>query len=75
MFIFLRHLQNLRSGLIAHSFSESNKDCKNAFEYFEIGQKNYANILDDIFIKSINTMNTLETYFHLSDTDKVISHT
>lgn len=74
MFDFLRHLQNLRSGLIAHSFSDSNKDCKKAFKYFEIGQKNYADILDDIFIKSINTMNTLENYFHLSDTDKVKSH-
>ena len=30
MYTFLRNLQNLRSGLIAHSFSESNKKCKNA---------------------------------------------
>ena len=75
MFIFLRHLQNLRSGLIAHTFSESNKDCKNAMKYFEIGQKNHADILDGIFTKSINTLNTLEKYFQLGTVVKAKSHT
>lgn len=66
MFEFLRNLQNLRSGLIAHSFSESNKECKKALEYFEIDNTNYVNALDDIFVKSIFTFNTLEKYFDLN---------
>lgn len=65
MFVFLRHLQNLRSGLIAHSFSETNKDCKKAMDYFEINKNSYVEILQGIFSKSINTLNTLEKYFEL----------
>ncbi len=60
MIAFLRHLQSLRSGLIAHSFSKTNKNCKKAMEYFEIGKKNYNEIAKEIFIKSIYTLNTLE---------------
>lgn len=67
MFEFLRNLQNLRSGLIAHSFSESNKDCKNAIDFFGIGNESYINVLDDIFVKSIYTFNTLEKYFKLDE--------
>lgn len=67
MFKFLRNLQNLRSGLIAHSFSESNKDCKNAIEYFGLESDNYSKVLDEIFNKSIFTLNTLEKYFSLNE--------
>lgn len=65
MFEFLRNLQNLRSGLIAHSFSKSNKDCKKAIEYFGIENGNYVEVLDSIFEKSIFTLNTLEKQFEL----------
>ncbi|GEP52802.1 hypothetical protein FNO01nite_34740 [Flavobacterium noncentrifugens] len=65
MFEFLRHLQNLRSGLIAHSFSETNKECKKALEYFEVDKKEYTEILDDILEKSIFTLNTLSKKFEL----------
>jgi hypothetical protein len=65
MFEFLRHLQNLRSGLIAHSFSESNKDCRNALDFFEIAGDNYIKVLENIFIKSVYTFNTLEKHFDL----------
>lgn len=65
MFEFLRNLQNLRSGLIAHSFSESNKDCQRAIKYFNLDSGNYTEILDDIFKKSIFTLNMLEKYFVL----------
>ncbi|HMK16622.1 MAG TPA: hypothetical protein VK492_00360 [Chitinophagaceae bacterium] len=60
MIAFLRHLQSLRSGLIAHSFSSSNIECKKAMDYFEIGKKGYKEIAKEIFIKSIFTLNTLE---------------
>jgi len=62
MFVFLRNLQNLRSGLIAHTFSESNNDCKKAIEYFGISDSNYIEVLEEIFVKSVFTFNTLEKY-------------
>ncbi|MCY1719218.1 hypothetical protein OU798_02640 [Prolixibacteraceae bacterium Z1-6] len=67
MFEFLRNLQNLRSGLIAHSFSDSNKDCKKAIDFFGIGNESYINVLDDIFVKSIYTFNALEKHFKLDE--------
>jgi hypothetical protein len=65
LFEFLRNLQNLRSGLIAHTFSETNKDCKKAIKYFRIEDNNYMKISKEIFVKSIYTFNTLEKYFEL----------
>jgi hypothetical protein len=67
MFEFLRNLQNLRSGLIAHTFSESNKDCEKALKYFNIESDNYIKALEDIFVKSVFTFNTLEKYFELNE--------
>jgi hypothetical protein len=60
MIEFLRHLQNLRSGLVAHRFSESNIAVKKAMSYFDLTDGNYVEVAKDIFIKSIYTMNTLE---------------
>lgn len=60
MIIFLRHLWNLRSGLLAHSFSNSNDKCKKAIKYFGIREYNYVVVAKDIFMKSIFTLNTLE---------------
>lgn len=60
---FLRKLWDLRSGLLSHSFSNSNKDCKKAIEYFEINGNNYTEIAKEIFIKSVFTLNTLEKRF------------
>ena len=67
MISFLRHLQDLRSGLIAHSFSNKNKNCKRAMEYFGIREDNYIEVARNIFIKSIYTMNTLEKQFEIND--------
>jgi len=66
LFEFLRNLQNLRSGLIAHTFSETNKDCKKAIKYFGIENDNYMKISEEIFVKSVYTFNTLEKYFILN---------
>lgn len=60
MITFLRHLWNLRSGLLAHSFSNSNDKCKKAIKYFDIRENNYIEVAKYIFIKSIFTLNTLE---------------
>lgn len=60
MIEFLRHLQNLRSGLVAHRFSESNKSVRKSMDYFNMNNDNYMKVAEDIFVKSIFTMNTLE---------------
>ncbi|MEN5195773.1 hypothetical protein [Sphingobacterium faecium] len=65
LFQFLRNLQSLRSGLIAHTFSETNKDCKKAMEYFNIKENNLIQVCQEIFEKSIYTLNTLEKHFIL----------
>lgn len=63
MMDFLRNLWDLRSGLLAHSFSDSNEKCKKAIRYFEIKENNYIDVARDIFIKSIYTLHTLEKKF------------
>ena len=69
LFEFLRHLQSLRSGLIAHTFSNSNKECKKAFEYFNFNERNLIDIQKEIFKKSISTFSTLETHLLRSPAD------
>ncbi|MDX9782819.1 MAG: hypothetical protein RBT35_07565 [Bacteroidales bacterium] len=63
MIEFLKHLQNLRSGIVAHSFSPKNIKCTSAIEYFGINDDSYRKVAKDVFIKSINTLNTLENFF------------
>ena len=58
--MFLRNLWDLRSGLLAHSFSNSNDKCKKAIQYFGITEDNYVEVARGIFTKSIFTFNTLE---------------
>jgi hypothetical protein len=65
MFEFLRNLQSLRSGLMAHSFSNSDKDCKKALAYFNLNDNNYIDVAKEIFIKSVYTLNTLEKRFEI----------
>lgn len=70
MILFLRNFWNLRSGFLSHSFSDSNKDCKRAIEYFRIKNDNYIEVAKDIFVKSIYTLNTLEKRFLLNEIDE-----
>lgn len=65
MIEFLKQLQNLRSGLVAHRFSESNKNTRKAIQYFGINNDNYIEVANDIFIKSIYTLNTMESQFEI----------
>ncbi len=60
---FLRKLWDLRSGLLSHSFSNTNKDCKKAIDFFQIKDDNYLEVAKEIFIKSVYTLNTLEKRF------------
>ncbi|TCC92408.1 hypothetical protein EZ428_11860 [Pedobacter frigiditerrae] len=70
MFIFIRHLQNLRSGMIAHKFSESNKNCKKAMEYFGLTTENYRDVAANILVKSLWTLNVLNKLFLNDATNK-----
>lgn len=67
LFEFLRNLQSLRSGLMAHTFSKSDKQCRKAFEYFNLKNDNYIEVAKEIFIKSVYTLNILETQFNLDN--------
>ena len=67
MFEFLRHLQNLRSGLVAHRFSDSNKEVKRAIKYFNLKDDNLVEVAREIFDKSNFTLNTLEKIFELDN--------
>lgn len=65
MIIYLRNLHDLRSGLLAHPFSEKNSKIKPAMDYFKIENNNYKEVSKQIFINSIHTFNTLESKFEL----------
>ncbi|MDP3434057.1 MAG: hypothetical protein Q8T04_13985 [Bacteroidota bacterium] len=60
---FLRRLWDLRSGLLAHGFSNSNNKCKKAIEYFGIKDNNYIEVAKSIFENAIKTMDILERNF------------
>jgi len=63
MITFLRNLQDLRSGRIAHRVSNSNKNVKKAVDYFGLTEDNYREVAMDIFVKSLYTLNTLTLLF------------
>lgn len=63
MITFLKHLQSLRSGIAAHRFSENNTGTKRAMEYFQITENTYIKAAEEIFIKSVYTLNTLKKRF------------
>jgi hypothetical protein len=62
MILFLRNLQYLRSGMIAHKFSPSNKNCQKAKTYFGLRDDNYREVAKYIFEKSLVTLLTLDEY-------------
>lgn len=63
MIEFLKHLQNLRSGLIAHRFSTSNKSVQKSISYFGLTENNRVEVANEIFIKSVYTLNSIEKHF------------
>lgn len=60
MIEFLRNLQNLRSASVAHRKGENYEKIK---KYFEIGEKDLSKVFDEILIKSVWVLNTLEDHF------------
>lgn len=60
---FLRNLQTLRSTSVAHRKSNKNKDFAKVSKYFEFDNKSYCRIFQDILIKAIWMLNTLERHF------------
>jgi hypothetical protein len=59
---FLRNLQSLRSGLIAHRFSNSNSDLQKALRYFNLDENNRVEVARKIFFNAIWMVNSLEMY-------------
>ena len=57
MIEFFRKLQSLRSNSIAHRKSKDRKDVQKTYEYFQIDIKNQQEVLEDIFVKAIMTLN------------------
>ena len=60
---FLRNLHDLRSGMMAHRFSNSNKNFQKAMGFFDLKEDSYRRVAHDIFVKSLYTLNTLGKYF------------
>lgn len=62
MFEFIRNLQSLRSTFVAHRKSERSKDYKKVRKYFEFDKKDNQEIFEDIMVKTIWMLNSLEEY-------------
>ena len=60
---FLRNLQTLRSGLMAHRFSTNHKGTQKALAYFHITDDNYKEVACEMFIKSVYTLRALSKLF------------
>jgi hypothetical protein len=60
MLKFLRNLQELRSTGVAHIKGKNYNKIKKAFL---IGEKNLSDVFDNILVKAIQTLNSLESYF------------
>lgn len=60
---FLRNLQALRSGLMAHRFSKSHNGTQKVLKFFNIRDDNYKEVACVIFIKSVYTLSTLSKFF------------
>lgn len=63
MFKFLRNLQSLRSTSVTHRKSEKSKDYQKVRKFFDFDNKEPQEIFEDILIKAIWTLNSLEGYF------------
>lgn len=61
MINFLRNLQTLRSSSVAHRKSENKKDLQKVIKYFELKEKGMSSAYENILIKVIWTLNTLES--------------
>jgi len=60
MLEFIRNLQFLRSTSVAHRKSDKNRDYAKARKYFKLEEKSHQEVFEDILIKSIWILNSLE---------------
>jgi len=60
---FLRKVQSLRSNSVAHRKSNKRKDLAKLYEYFKLNELSEQQVLEEIFVKMVMTLNTLEKYF------------
>ena len=60
---FLRKVQSLRSNSVAHRKSNKRKDLVKLYEYFKLDEFSEQQVLEDIFVKMVMTLKTLEKYF------------
>lgn len=60
---FLRKVQSLRSNSVAHRKSNKRKDLAKLYVYFKLDELSEQQVLEDIFVKMIKTLDTLEKYF------------
>lgn len=58
----LRKVQSLRSNSVAHRKSNKRKDSAKLYEYFKLNELSEQQVLEDIFVKMVMTLNTLEKY-------------
>ena len=63
MIEFLRNLQTLRSTSVAHRKSDRNKKYKKVKDYFDFTNKDFIQIFEDILIKVVWMLNSLEKHF------------
>lgn len=66
---FLRKVQSLRSNSVAHRKSNKRKDLAKLYEYFKLDELSEQQVLEDIFVKMIKTLDTLENYFVIQSSD------
>lgn len=64
MIDFLRKVQSLRSNSVAHRKSNKRKDLAKLYEYFKMGELSEQKVLEDIFVKMVITLNTLDNFFN-----------
>ena len=60
---FLRKVQSLRSNSVAHRKSNKRKDLAKLYEYFKLDEFSEQQVLEDIFVKMVRTLKTLEKFF------------
>lgn len=66
---YLRKVQSLRSNSVAHRKSNKRKDLAKLYEYFKLDELSEQQVLEDIFVKMIKTLDTLENYFVIQSSD------
>ena len=61
MLKFIRNLQTLRSTSVAHRKSEKKRDYTRVRVYFELDKKTNKEVFEDILVKSIWILNSLDS--------------